>query len=408
MLRSRLSRQVRLVGLGRAHGPRVSSETLGKLYTSRLDKLCPGHGQAKFAEQMFAQGPKARSLVLDPAEDRSKDPVEKIYADAADHLIRLSSQASKEAIQAVGCPTSDYRGAVFVSEVPNCAPLNTRLWRTVGLQLDVRSRDVIGTGCLGGVQGLLSGIDLATMDPLGLVLVSYGETLASRSPHLVPRDQQPELLARLKKDPKDKDALYWQRSGAVIESILGDGFIAAVLAGEQHPAFWSLPWSAGPVILDSIEETIPDTEHLAWVKPNHTGVRMHLSPQVPDTAPCAVAMIKKLLARNGLSPADIDLWLPHNGGVKVLNKIEQELGLRHKQELKFSWQEFEECGNSLSVGVIGVLKRAMESGEACPGDLIVMVSFGPGMRASAILAKLPPVDCRTRCEAEQKALDMAH
>ena len=64
------------------------------------------------------------------------------------------------------------------------------------------------------------------------------------------------------------------------------------------------------------------------------GFRMGLSPRVPGRAAVHVrALVDELLARHGLTIADVDGWAVHPGGPKILDVVQEQLGLDADQAM---------------------------------------------------------------------------
>jgi alkylresorcinol/alkylpyrone synthase len=89
------------------------------------------------------------------------------------------------------------------------------------------------------------------------------------------------------------------------------------------------------------------------------------------------------LAEQGLSTADISTWICHPGGPKVLDSIENAIGLP-PQALAHSRNSMRENGNMSSVSVLDVLRRTIA--EPPPeGSLAVMLAMGPGFSFELLL-----------------------
>ena len=117
------------------------------------------------------------------------------------------------------------------------------------------------------------------------------------------------------------------------------------------------------------------------------GFQMELSSYVPALLGAAVeGFVDTLLARNGLRRADIRFWGVHPGGLKIMEHIEQRLGLG-KDDLRFSRAVLRTHGNMSSPTVLFVLEEIRRSGRPERGDHAVLMAFGPGLTMEGALLR---------------------
>ena len=99
------------------------------------------------------------------------------------------------------------------------------------------------------------------------------------------------------------------------------------------------------------------------------------------TVPCA---LKEVLAENGLSLSDIDLFVFHQASQIVLDTLRNAL---HIPEEKMIY-DLAEVGNLVSASIPVALKRALDSGRAKKGQLAVLCGFGVGLSWGTALVNL--------------------
>lgn len=127
------------------------------------------------------------------------------------------------------------------------------------------------------------------------------------------------------------------------------------------------------------------TDHMTW-RVTDLGFKMGLSPQVPDALAEHVGpMVKDLLARHGLDPSEVRSWAVHPGGPRVLDAIEEGLGLG-PAALDVSRGVLAEHGNCSSATVLLVLRELVDRGLP-PGPLVAL-AFGPGLTLYAVLMEV--------------------
>jgi alkylresorcinol/alkylpyrone synthase len=85
----------------------------------------------------------------------------------------------------------------------------------------------------------------------------------------------------------------------------------------------------------------------------------------------------------GLDFEEIEHYVLHPGGAKVLAAFEEVLGIE-PGGLTYSRAVLRECGNMSSVTVLFILERFLRSTEYARGDLGVLSAMGPGFSAEHV------------------------
>jgi len=96
--------------------------------------------------------------------------------------------------------------------------------------------------------------------------------------------------------------------------------------------------------------------------------------------------VDPLLRRNCLCRSDIRFWVAHPGGPKVIDNVQEQMGLTEAQ-LQFSRNVMRNYGNMSSLTVMYVLDEVVRAGDPQPRDWGVMIALGPGMAAEAALLR---------------------
>jgi 3-oxoacyl-[acyl-carrier-protein] synthase-3 len=113
-------------------------------------------------------------------------------------------------------------------------------------------------------------------------------------------------------------------------------------------------------------ETVADKAHLLRMRGRE--VTEFVLGNVPGA-------LTELVARNGLQPAEIDHFIPHQANGVMLGKLAQEAGLSWAQ-LHLTLPRY---GNMGSASVAVTLDDANRSGALRDGDLVLLSGFGGGM-----------------------------
>ncbi|GAB3231167.1 type III polyketide synthase [Glycomyces halotolerans] len=176
-------------------------------------------------------------------------------------------------------------------------------------------------------------------------------------------------------------SLHVQPASAEVEqvvthSLFGDAAAAVVLLPDE-------PRPPGLRVVDIAARTDTDRSgHMTW-DVTDLGFRMGLSPEVPDALAEQIGpLVKDLLSRHGLDLPDVRAWAAHPGGPRILDAIEDGLGLP-PEALAVSRSVLSEHGNCSSATVLLVLRELLD--RAGPDGPIVALAFGPGLSLYAAL-----------------------
>jgi 3-oxoacyl-[acyl-carrier-protein] synthase III len=86
------------------------------------------------------------------------------------------------------------------------------------------------------------------------------------------------------------------------------------------------------------------------------------------------------IERAGWQPEDIDLFIPHQANVRIIESVAKGLGL----PMEKMFVNVDRYGNTSAASVPLALSEAVDSGRIKVGDRIVLVAFGAGLTSGAI------------------------
>ncbi|BCJ43244.1 hypothetical protein GCM10010168_00140 [Actinoplanes ianthinogenes] len=128
--------------------------------------------------------------------------------------------------------------------------------------------------------------------------------------------------------------------------------------------------------------------HMTW-EVTDLGFRMGLSPEVPAVLSVHVrALVGDLLGRHGLSIGDVDGWAVHPGGPRILDVVQERLGLG-ESALAASRGVLSTYGNCSSPTVLLILDALRRAAQ--PPRRVVMLAFGPGLTLYGALLEFSTV-----------------
>jgi len=96
-----------------------------------------------------------------------------------------------------------------------------------------------------------------------------------------------------------------------------------------------------------------------------------------------VESVQVLLARNGLTPADVALLVPHQANQRILDAVAERLGLSNERVASV----LARYGNTTGATLPLALDAALAEGKISKGDLVVLTAVGAGFTAGATLVR---------------------
>jgi alkylresorcinol/alkylpyrone synthase len=312
-----------------------------------------------YTGKIFANaGVQSRYLVVSgeyySQERTTQERNERYMAEA----IPLGEQVLRSCVEKAGVGIQEVTDLIVVSCTGIDTPgLDLRLAGSLGMSPWLRRTSVLGMGCYGAFPGLLRAREAAASGPDRTALVLAVEIC---SLHFQPGDHSIENV--------------------VSSALFSDGAAAALIStrDESH---------AGPEILDSATYCDYQTfDHMAFHLTDH-GFRMSLSAYVPKLLGAKVEeFVDSLLARGGFTRSDVRHWGVHPGSGKILDYVEQRLGLQ-PDDLDASRNVLALYGNMSSATILFVLDELQRQRQPEPGDLGVLLSFGPGLTMEGALVR---------------------
>lgn len=262
-----------------------------------------------------------------------------------ENAVRLLSDAAMRCLDQAGRGFADIDALVTVSTTGISTPsLDALLLERLPFRRDVMRLPVFGLGCAGGVLGLARAASLAQAQPGARVLFLVVELCA---------------LTFRKRDQS--------KSNIIATALFGDGAAAALLE----------PESDGPTVGAWGEYTWPDSLDVMGWDITDDGLGVLFSRDIPTLVRTQFReATDRFLAARGLELSDVDAFVCHPGGAKVIAALEEAFGIS-EGTLDEARTVLRRYGNMSAATVLFVLERMLVR----PQRRSLMTALGPGFTA---------------------------
>jgi len=273
-----------------------------------------------------------------------------------DWAVRLTTEAIKKSFSIAGIGSRDVDFVVVATCTGYLCPgLSSHMFDRLNLRRDTKHADLVGMGCGAALPALEMAFNFVQAHP-GTTAIAAATEICSTDFYF---DEAPDII--------------------LSNSLFGDGAAAVVLHSTQ-----ANPGSGDQPLLRSLSSiTIPEWRESLRFKTERGLLRNVLGREVPNqTAEAFEHAIRRLLTDAGLTRNDVNRWIFHAGGAKVLDKIQKTLNLA-PDALTSSRDILSEYGNMSSPSVLFATQRELERRPGRSGERVVLGSFGAGFTAFA-------------------------
>ena len=274
-----------------------------------------------------------------------------------ENAVQLLERAVLRCLERAGLTIGEVDALVIASTSGIAAPsLDALLVERLAMRRTVQRLPIFGLGCAGGVIGMARAGALARATPGSNVVFAVVELCG--------------LTFRFNDRSK---------SNVIATALFGDGAAAAVVNTDMQ----------GPELSAWGEHTWPDTLEIMGWRIEDDGFGVLFSRDIPNLVRSRMREAAEgFLADNGLTLEDIDEFVCHPGGAKVLSALEEAFGLQ-TGGLAHGRETLRHYGNMSAATIMFVLQRSLEHadvpGAGANGGRRMMSSLGPGFTAGFLV-----------------------
>ncbi|WP_459754075.1 3,5-dihydroxyphenylacetyl-CoA synthase DpgA [Streptomyces sennicomposti] len=288
------------------------------------------------------------------------------------HGLSMGREAVEACLKAANATLADVRYLCCVTTTGLLTPgFSALLIKDLGIDRHCSRLDVVGMGCNAGLNALTAVAGWANAHPGELALMVCVEVCS---------------------------AVYvfdGTMRSSVVNSLFGDGAAAVAVLSPGHAPQTAkesrpLPGGAtGPGLLRFSSCIIPeavDAMRYDW-DDSHGKYSFYLDPEVPYVVGAHAGMsLDRLLEGTGLRPSDINHWVVHSGGKKVIDSVRLNLGLT-RHDVRHTTGVLRDHGNLSSGSFLFSYERLIADGCVRPGDFGVLMTMGPGSTVEMALVR---------------------
>ena len=186
-----------------------------------------------------------------------------------------------------------------------------------------------------------------------------------------------ELLSSIT-DWQDRNTcvLFGDAAGAVVVSGASDGE-RGILSTHLHSdgCLWELLYIPGGGCV------YPPSAEMA--EKRDYCIRMHGNEVYKHAVRSLTEVAQEALAANQLDPEDVDLFIPHQANIRIMNKVAERLKISPDRV----YINIERYGNTSSASIPVALDEANRAGRIKRGDLVLLDAFGGGFTWGAVMIR---------------------
>lgn len=276
-----------------------------------------------------------------------------------EHTSHMATHASRKALAMAGLAPTDLDLIIVATSSPDylTPPVSSQVQHQLGAT-DVGAFTLV-VGCPGFVYGLVTAQQFISAGTAQRVLVVGVE-----------------LISRM---------VDWEDRNTCV--LFGDGAAAAVMTASAEPGgvlsfvLGSDGAGAEHLILPSGGVALPPSHETLAAGQNY--LKMNGREVFKFATRVMGKALDEALAKAGMTVDDIDLFIPHQANLRIIELAARNAGLAPEKV----FTNVDQYGNTSAASVPIALCEAYEQGRLKRGDTVAMVAFGAGLSWAAAIVK---------------------
>ncbi|MEE1928512.1 ketoacyl-ACP synthase III [Streptomyces sp. TRM 70351] len=168
--------------------------------------------------------------------------------------------------------------------------------------------------------------------------------------------------------------------------LFGDGAGAVIVGPSEEPAIGPTVWGSEGDKADAIGQTAGWEEYRDGRPEKFPALRQD-GQTVFRWAVYEMAKVAgEALAAAGVSPADLDVFIPHQANMRIIDSLAKTLKLPEHVTVA---RDVETTGNTSAASIPLAMERLLATGQARSGDTALVIGFGAGLVYAATVVTLP-------------------
>jgi alkylresorcinol/alkylpyrone synthase len=306
--------------------------------------------------KVFDSGVKTRHFAFPPEYYLANHSFEQRNADYVEQGTALAEEAARRCLERAGVGPEAVDHLFFVTTTGLATPsVDALLAPRLGLRGRTRRWPLFGLGCAAGAGALIRANEVLLGSPKQRALVVALELCG-------------QVFTPGAAGPTD----------LVGTALFGDGAAAVLVTGDGVDC-------EGPRIEASHTELFDGTRNVMGWDFTSEGMRLVLARNVTDVVTGRLRpVVDCFLKSAGLTFDDVDHWILHPGGRRIIEAYEETFGFSDG-DLRWTRASLAEEGNLSSASVLFILRRVLEGAEPVTGDKGLVVALGPGFAAEMLV-----------------------
>ena len=284
---------------------------------------------------------------------------ERRIAGGEEYMSQFATSAGEAALQAAGLPASEIDLIICATVTPDMPIPATACIVQNNLGAAGSAAFDLAAGCSGFIYALAVAERFVSSGDYRAVLVIGAELLSKYT------------------DWRDRATcvLFGDGAGAVVLTA-GEapfGVLASAMHADGSMAdFIYVP--AGGTREPASERTVSERRHYIRMRGNETFKMAVRSMEETSRA---------VLEKAGMTPGDVNLFIPHQANRRIIDAVGTRLGLRPDQV----YVNIERVGNTSAASIPVALDEAVRKGLVTRGDNLLFAAFGTGLTWGAAVCK---------------------